>query len=144
MGEFRPTQVSGVRVGQKAARLHLLHGALHGGKDGVPLANLVLHFANGETRALRLAFGVHARNVVATEEESTAPLADGNSSLVWPATAPGKNESGARLYHTVLENPFPEVEIMSLDFVSLFGRATPVLFAVTTQTGAISRRSPHP
>ena len=134
-GELRPAQVMGVRVGQKAARLHLLHGALHGSKDGVPLANVVLHFANGETRALRLAFGVHARNVVATEEESTAVLADGNSSLAWSVGPPGKNGSGAGLYHTVLANPLPEVEITTLDFVSLFGRATPVLFAVTLQTG---------
>jgi len=134
-GELQPAQITGVHVGQKAARLHLLHGALHGVKDGVPLANLVLHFANGETRVLRLAFGVHARNVVVTEEESTAALADGNSSLVWPAGTPGRNDSSARLYHTVLANPLPDAEIATLDFVSLFGRATPVLFAVTLQMG---------
>ncbi len=132
-GEFHPAQVTGVPVGQKAARLHLLHGALHGAKEGVPLANLNLHFKNGESHALRLSFGVHARNVVVTEAEGTAALADGNSTLVWPVGAAVQNDSGARLYHTVLENPLPDAEIATLDFVSLFGRATPVLFAVTLQ-----------
>src|SRR5947209_1105854 len=40
-GEFYPTRLANIPIGRKAARLHLLHGADHDDKDGVPLARLI-------------------------------------------------------------------------------------------------------
>src|SRR4051794_37708781 len=37
-GEFSPPEVRGISVQQNASRVHLLHGARHGLKDGIPLA----------------------------------------------------------------------------------------------------------
>jgi hypothetical protein len=132
-GEFWPAEVRNVPVNLKAQRLHLLVGAHHGQRDGVPLANIVLHFKNGETRALRLAFGVHTRNAVGERGGQRESLADPNSRMVWETNA---NDSAVRLHKTVFDNPLPGEEITSFDFVSLFGRATPVLFAVTAETEA--------
>ena len=114
----------------------MLHGARHGQKDGTPLANLVFHFKNGETRKVRLAFGVHARNyleeiVSLSPVQSGRPLADPNSQIVWQNDPKSTNEPLARLYKTAIANPLPDQEISTLDFVSLFSRATPILFAVT-------------
>ncbi len=130
-GEFVLTEVTGLPAHQMARRLHLLHGALHGQRDGIPLANVVLHFKNGETRALRLAFGVHARNCVETGGNSRTELADPNSRLAWSGDQRGSN---LRLYQTVFDNPLPDEQISTIDFVALFSRATPVFFAVTLQT----------
>src|SRR6185369_9550417 len=49
-GEFLPTEIRGIVINAKGERLQLLHGARHGQKDGTPLANVVFHFRNGETR----------------------------------------------------------------------------------------------
>lgn len=68
-GDFFPTRVAGLAVRRKAARLHVLHGADHSDKDGVPLAELVLLYANGERRALRLAYGLHARSLTREKGE---------------------------------------------------------------------------
>src|SRR5436189_565451 len=65
-GEFLPPQITGIPIAQKFTRLHLLHGASHGQRDGTPLANLVLHYKNGQSRSISLAFVVHTRNC--TEE----------------------------------------------------------------------------
>ena len=132
-GAFAPTEVTRIPVNVKARRLHLLHGAWRGQRDGIPLANVVLRFKNGETRALRLAFGVHARNCFEDSEASRAALIDPNSRLAWESTTRGRT---ARMFQTAVDVPLPEEEIVSLDYVSLFSRATPVLFAVTLQLDA--------
>ena len=137
VGSFAPSEIKGILVNQKAARLHLLHGALHGQRDGLPLANLIFHFKNGETRVQRLAFGVHARNSMEEVSIPTGTLADPNSTVAWEKIG---RRTVARMYHTPLEVPLPDQEITSLDYVSLFGRATPLLFAITLQTGAGSSR----
>ena len=82
-GDFRNAQVEGIPIGQKAARLHLLHGAAHGVKNGIPMSSLVLHYAGGETRSVRLTYGVHARNWMRDAGEKHSRLADPNSSLAW-------------------------------------------------------------
>lgn len=140
-GEFWPAAVTGVSVNQKAGRLHLLLGAHHGARDGTPLANVVLHFKNGEARALRLAFGVHTRNVLLERDAEDAELADPNSQLSWQTNL---GRLALRLHQTALDNPLPDEEIAHVDFVSLFSRATPVLFAVTLQSDATPALIPLP
>jgi len=125
--------VSGIPIAHKARRFILLHGAAHGHKDGVPMANLVLHYANGETRALRLAYGIHSRNWVKHSTEKQAKPEDRDSILAWTARS-NDSETVLRFYQTILQNPLPEEEIRSLDFVSLFGKPTPILFALTLDT----------
>src|ERR1043166_6541999 len=135
-GEFLPTEIRGIAVNAKGQRLQLLHGARHGQKDGTPLANLVFHFRNGETRTNRLAFGVHARNVMEERAARVKPLGDPNSMLVWQNSRKTTNEPIARLYKTELEIPWPNEEITTIDFVSLFNRATPGIYAITLQGGS--------
>ena len=76
---FTPAEVLDIPVNKKARRLHLLHGALHGQREGIPLANVVLRFKNGEVRTVRLAFGVHARYCLDDIDAGKAPLFDPNS-----------------------------------------------------------------
>lgn len=140
-GEFWPAAVTGVPVNQKAGRLHLLHGAHHGARDGTPLANVVLHFKNGESRSLRLAFGVHTRNVLLESDAADAELADPNSQIAWQTN---RGRFATRLHQTALDNPLPDEEIAIIDFVSLFSRATPVLFALTLQGDAAPALIPLP
>ncbi|HMC28279.1 MAG TPA: carboxypeptidase-like regulatory domain-containing protein, partial [Verrucomicrobiae bacterium] len=135
-GEFLPPQINGIPIDQQALRIQLLHGARHGQKDGTPLANLVFHFKNGETRKVRLAFGLHARNYLEeitsiSATQSVRELADPNSQIVWRNHPASTNEPLARLYKTTIANPLPDQQIATLDFVSLFSRATPIIFAIT-------------
>ena len=138
-GDFWPDAVTGLPVRTKAARLHLLLGALHGAREGEPLANVVLHFQNGESRALRIAYGVHTRNVWLEREAEDSELADPNSQLAWQTNV---GRFAMRLHHAVFDNPRPSEEITRLDFISLFSHATPALFAVTLQDDAASALRP--
>src|SRR4051812_14078374 len=53
-GEFFPTEVTGVKIGGIAKRIHLLHGTMFADKDGVPVAKLVFHYGDGTEEAVRL------------------------------------------------------------------------------------------
>ena len=131
-GEVFPTEVRGIPVGAKARRLHLLHGVMAEERDGVPLAKIVLHYADGTTASLRLGYGIHARDWTPGRAEKKEELYDPNSRVAW-----GEGEAagarGRRIYHTVLENPRAEETILSLDVVSLFSRATAFVLAVSAE-----------
>ncbi|MST93917.1 MAG: carboxypeptidase regulatory-like domain-containing protein [Pedosphaera sp.] len=128
-GDFFPTRVAGLAVGRKAARLHVLHGADHSDKDGVPLAELVLLYANGERRAWRLAYGLHARSLTREKGEKKSGLLDPNSDQA------GEEGDRGRWFHTAFDNPLPGREIAGVEWVSLFSRATPLLVALTLEQG---------
>ena len=139
-GLLRPDAVREIPVRHKARRLHVLVGSYHGRRDGTPVANVVLRFRDGETRTMRLAYGVHLRNILSASGDE-ATLADPNSALAWQTNVQG---AVRRIYRSTFDNPRPDEEIVSLDFVSLFSPATPVLFAVTLQDGDVSPLWPTP
>lgn len=111
------------------------------------MAKLVLPFADGQTPSVRLAYGVHPRPVLPTRCERSTELTDPQSRQVWaqPVRAEDRGEVGLRLFATAVDNPGPEMEIRSVDWVSLFSRAAPVLLGLTVEEGApLSRRSEPP
>jgi hypothetical protein len=136
-GEFHRTRIANISVGRKAARLHLLHGADHDDKDGVPLAKVVFHYANGEQRALRLAYGIHARSWRRDRREAKSSLLDPDSRVAWTAAGEDTERGGTalRLFQTALDNPLPDQEIAGLEIVSLFSRATPFVAGLTLEAG---------
>ncbi len=145
-GDFHPPRLANIPVGQKAARLHLLHGANHDDKDGVPTAKVIFHYANGEERTVRLAYGIHGRSWVKDRREKNSRLLDPNSQQAWSAAGDDTDRTGSslRLFQTALANPLPEQEIARLELVSLFSRVTPFLAGLTVETGKAGEESAAP
>jgi hypothetical protein len=129
-GDFKPSQVTGIPLQQQAEWIILLHGAIHGHKEGTPMANLVLHYANGQSHSFRLAYGIHTRNWIRHGSEKQGMPADPNSSLAWSSSS-DDSETSLRFYRTTLKNPFPDQVIESVELNSLFGKASPIVFAIT-------------
>ena len=132
-GELFPKEIIGIKVGAKAKRVHLLHATLFPDKDGVPLAKIIFRYANGAEESVRLGYGIHARAWSLPRLERRDELVDVNSSLAWSETD-DRRGSGLRLFQTALANPKPDEAIASIDVVSLFGRAAPLIFAVSIET----------
>jgi len=134
--EYIPTRVSGIPIGRKAEKLVLLHGTGWVDKDGVPMAKLVLHYANGEERSMRIIYGVHVRNWYEERSERKKTLADPNSSVAWNSGEDDPDRgSPLRLFKTTFQNPLPDQAIKEIEFVSLFSHAPPLIVALTLQTG---------
>jgi carboxypeptidase family protein len=130
--KFFPTRVSGIKIGRKCERLHILNGTGYNDAEGTPIARLTLHYANGRSHALPLIYGVHTRNWYVESGERTGKPSDTNSVIAWTGSPQGSGLK-LRLFKTAFENPYPDQEISTIDFVSLFSRATPVIVAMTLE-----------
>ena len=143
-GDWLPPRVGPIPIGARARRLHVLHGAAHGLKEGVPLSQLVLHFANGEARAFPLIFGIHTRNWIRDPEERRPTVQDPDSALAWISPGTGASGPGGflRFYRTTLLNPLPNETITGLEVESLFSKATPIIFALSLELADAPPRKP--
>lgn len=126
-GRQFPDRVRDIPLRQKARRLHFLHGTGWTMEEGVEVGRYIIHYADGKTEALPLLYGRDLRDwwVVG----SPGPAA--NAAVAWAGLTPG----GQRvcLYHRVWENPFPDQELASLDFLSTQTWCAPFLIAVTAE-----------
>ena len=131
-GEFFPTAVTGIRIGGNAKRIHLLHGTMFSEKDGVPVAKIVFHYAEGGQESVRLGYGIHVRSWIAPRLEKRSELFDPNSQVAW-FDSDDRRGTDSRVFQTALENPRPGEVITSVDVVSLFSRAAPFILALTVE-----------
>src|SRR5687768_1093859 len=82
-GEFQPARVGEISVGQRADRIHVLHGASYDAPDDTPIAALLLHYKEGEDRKLFIRYGMHVRNWYVERTERDSRLHDSRSLVVW-------------------------------------------------------------
>jgi len=132
-GQVFAGRYSGIPVGRKAGWIHLLHGTGYADQNGTPIARITLNYESGEKRSFNIRYGVHVRNWWVERSEKVADLSDPNSKVAWTGTSRQTDPSGVtlRLCQTSFQNPLPDDSIKSIDFSSLFSRATPVIVAMT-------------
>ena len=131
-GEVLPDRVTGIKIGARVRRIHLLHGTLSPDKDGVPVANLVWHYASGAEESQRLGYGVHVRDWTTPRAEKRSELFDPNSHVSW-SESDDRSGGERRFFQTALENPRPEEVVTSIDVVSLFSHAAPFVAAISAE-----------
>lgn len=133
-----PQHVSGIKINRCSQMLHFLQAAdrivinnLSENMDGVRLGTYVIHYIDGQQREVPIVYGEDLRDCllsVNAQEASKAKVAWKGSSSV------ARNyESYLRLYKRTWENPMPEIEIKSIDFLSVPALAQPFLVAITSE-----------
>jgi beta-lactamase regulating signal transducer with metallopeptidase domain len=133
---FLPSQTGLIHIGSKAETLHLVHGTSYSAPDGTPIAEVVLHYADNSRISIPLRYGVHVRNWWDQNRESKT-VSDPASSIWWKGNHPVTEGMGfsLRLFHSRLQNPFPDKVIDSIEFVTLFARPAPAFYALTLGSG---------
>jgi protocatechuate 3,4-dioxygenase beta subunit len=142
-GEFFPAEVTGIKIGGPAKRIHLLHATMFAEKDGVPLAKVVFRYAQGGQESVRLGYGVHARAWITPRREKKTELFDPNSQLAWSELDERRGTS-VRIFQTALENPRPAEAVVSIDVVSLFSHAASFISAISVETPESNRPANRP
>jgi WD40 repeat protein len=132
-GSTLPARVDGIRVGQKCLRLHFLQATGWNAETGVAIGSYVLHYADGQRLELPIVFGRDTDNWWIDGLPSANLL--GGALPVWNGTNPQAAENGCSLllYKNTRENPRPDVEVTSIDFVSNMTIAAPFLVALTVE-----------
>ena len=120
-----PNRVDGIALHQKCRRLHFLHATYHGESEGTEIGAYVVHFAGGQQEEIPIRYGQDLRDWVAPADETKV------QNIAW--TGGNSRFPATRLFHDFWENPHPEIEIESLDFVSKLTKCAPFLVAITAE-----------
>jgi hypothetical protein len=132
-----PDQMLGIPVGQKGRRIRFLQGAFFGNFDAPDtlIGKYILHFADETVLERDLFLGRDVRNTWADPPPTGDPHFAVACILPDPKTNPEDepHRASTRLYVMTCDNPHPDKEIVSLDFVSFRQLAAPFLVAVTVE-----------
>ena len=130
-GVVFPEAVEGIAVGRKGQRLHFLQACFWNTQPGTKIGEYVVHYADGQTRAAPIIYG---ENVVDWWVRPDGVHLSG-AETVWQGSNPATASMGltTHLIKYSWDNPLPEVEISSVDFVSCLEEASPFLVAMTVE-----------
>ena len=125
-----PQKVPGIPVRQCCRRLHFLHATGWKETDGTRIGSFLIHYAGGRDELIPIVYGEDVRDWNMEFDPSKNVK---RGSMVWSA----KNKAGfwVRLFMTSWNNPAPETEIASIDYLSTGSDAAPFLIAITAETG---------
>jgi serine/threonine protein kinase len=124
-----PTGVEGIPVNRFCHSIYLLHGTADGTENGIVVASLILHYADGTTNNLDIIYGRQVYDWWFQASDADAFLA-GNTKVAWV----GENSaSKIRVFQTSFANPKPEVKIESVDYVSGLSKCAPFMLALTVE-----------
>ncbi len=96
-------------------------------EDGVQVGTYLIHYADGQRKEVIIIYGEDAPGWWGGAVKK--PLA--RATVAWTRT--NAFDAAIRLFKTVWENPLPQVEIKSLDFVSKMTDAGPFVIAITAE-----------
>jgi hypothetical protein len=162
LGVAFPSAIKGIPIHQKCSRLNILHGAsfvrtkVPSVPDekgfmpvlpdyettNVPVARLVLHYADRRQAEIEIFSTQHLLDVwgpICTSEVSVneRSVSSPESELAWASSRVPQEKSemlnSVRLYKSRFENPRPDAEIVTLDFISTRTEAAPFLLGLTIE-----------
>ena len=128
-----PKQVSGIIIARRCEQLHFLHSAIYApsATNGVQMGAYVVHYADGQQQEIPIRGGIDVGDWWTHSRETNTHF-----TVAWMGTNEKslKYERFIRLFKTTWKNPRPDVEIVSIDFLSARvappGRGVPAPFLV--------------
>lgn len=125
-----PEKVEGIRVGQQCRRIHFLHAAAYGQGPEQTIGYYLIHSAGGAVEKLPLRTGSELNDWWEKPKDGAAlPVVAWSGQNTYSRVIGGS----IHLFKTSWDNPRPEAEILTLDFVSTMTDAAPFLVAVTVE-----------
>jgi hypothetical protein len=122
-----PPSAEGIPLQQKCRRLHFLQSAHGQEPDGAVVGAYVIQYADGQREEVPIRYGRHVRDWVLSVDPGELP----DAKVAWTGTHPTKG--AIRIFEQTWENPRPEVQIATLDFVSKLTKCAPFLIAITAE-----------
>jgi hypothetical protein len=121
-----PRAVTNIVVLRKCHRLNFLHATQSSEvSTGTQIGTYILHFSDGKQEEFPIIYG---REVCDWAPATNAPSDGEGGRVAWKGT-----NTNNRVYMSAWENPRPEIEVTTLDFVSAMSRCGPFLIALTAE-----------
>jgi hypothetical protein len=139
-------RVDGIAVGRSFRKLHVLHAAVgrRGAKgystrpdhqdEGLLISSYIVNYADGNQHEFEVRYGRDLRNWWWGGHGDPEAEVD-RGKVVWVGTngTSRRYDAKVRLFISTFENPRPEMEVVSVDFVSRTPRYAPFLVAMTVE-----------
>lgn len=126
-----PEELKGIKIKQKGKTVNFLHACAFDSPRGTKISDYVIRYANGQTETIPIRYGEHVMDWWERKEEGT--LSDPKAKAVWYGSNAATRKVGLRTRVCMYqwENPHPDWEIVSIDWISALANSAPILFAIT-------------
>lgn len=126
-----PQAVKGIKINYKGRKLHFLHGTAWSAEEGAKIGEYVLHYENGQTKSIPIVYQRHVRDWWIQEGDPIPTDAD----IAWTGENEASHKLGynVQLYRYTANNPLPNEEIKTIDFVSAMTESAPFLIGITVE-----------
>lgn len=136
-----PEKVEGIAVKQKFETLYVYHGVFYEGKPGSAAYEVVFHYADGKMASEKILCGEDVRDWYIKPDEKEIGPSGKRSVLAWEGKFErGKNVQKLRFCMTALENPYPKVEVTSIDLVSTKSDTAGCVLSLTPGKSGLMKR----
>jgi hypothetical protein len=120
-----PEQINGIPVKLKCSDLHFLQGTGWSVNDGSQIGAYIIHFADGTQTEFPINYGTDVRDWCYYSYDR-----DKATNAAWSSQ---QHPVYFRLYAATWHNPKPDLEVKSLDYVSLVTGCAPFCVAITAE-----------
>lgn len=129
--EAYPKQVTGIPVGRRVSRLHVLHGTAFSEEPEEVVAAYILRYADGTKKELPVRYEREVWKWTYTAGDEPPE----GLKLAWRAPDPTRPVAKGVLclFQSDWDNPEPDKVVQQIDFVSKMTRSAPFLIAMTVE-----------
>jgi len=126
-----PQAVMGIKINYKGRKLHFLHGTAWCAEEDTKIGEYVLHYASGQTKIIPIVYQRHVKDWWIQDGDPIPTDAE----IAWTGENEASHKQGCniQLYRYTINNPFPNEEINTIDFVSAMTESAPFLIALTIE-----------
>jgi hypothetical protein len=129
-----PKSVKGIKINHKGKKLHFLHGAVGRVEEDTKIGAYILHYTNGQVKHIPILYQRHVKDWQVQED---APFPT-DAEIAWTEEENASHtlSNRSQVYMHTVNNPFPNAEIATIDFVSALTASAPFLIALTVEPNA--------
>ena len=122
-----PEQILGIPMNREFETLYVYHAAFYDSPSGTPVCEVVFRYEDGSSVTNRLLYGSDMLNWIG----SSGPTGP-DSKLAWTGGTftPGRNQP-LRFCLTAIDNPYPSLEVYTIDLYSCKNRPAACILAMT-------------
>jgi WD40 repeat protein len=129
---FQFPQSIEIPINNRFYKLHVLHGVAYVDREGVSVGEFQLCYSDGQRREIEIQYGRDVRDWWVSRD---LKLNVEHGAVAWTArrlSAASATEK-VRLFRTTYENPRPEIDVVSVNFISKKTQSAPFLLAMTIE-----------
>jgi len=132
-------EIKGIQIKYKGSKIHFLHGTSWSAREGQRIGMYVLNYENGQSVNIPILYQRQVTDWVAKQGDPIPTDAD----IAWTGENAASKKLGynIRLYRYTVNNPYPDLEIQTIDFVSEMTKSAPFLVAITIEPSQHSYES---